>query len=255
MKVLATRPEKQNAAWVNRLQSDGYCPVALPLIDIRPVADTAAIQNITNKILALDEYCALIFVSQNAVAFGLEWVDKYWPQLPSGLQWFAVGAKTARCLNAHPLLSAEKVFAAKEQMNSEELLQDEGLQKATVFGKKILIFRGLGGRTRTLLGDSLRERGATVDYCELYQRSPPEQLQQAQFNAQDTLVPVFSCEALENFHHFFCSSAELLKTVHLVVPGQRVFNFAKELGFERIEMAVNAGEQAMLNAIKKAVKL
>ncbi|MBX2858106.1 MAG: uroporphyrinogen-III synthase [Cellvibrionaceae bacterium] len=250
MKVLATRPKKQNAAWISRLEGEGYRCLAAPLIEIRAAVGEQSLRAIERKILSLDHFYALIFVSQNAVDFGLDWIDRYWPQVPAQIYWFAVGAKTAQCLNAHPLLSGENILAATGEMNSEALLQFEGLQQARVNEKKILIFRGLGGRT--LLGDSLRDRGAEVEYCELYSRSAPAELSQLSFEVERTLVPVFSGEALQNFHAAFCRDPTMVKRAKLVVPGSRVQQLARQLGFESIEMAVNASELAMLEAIIKA---
>src|SRR5690606_31962632 len=54
-------------------------------------------------------------------------------------------------------------------MNSETLLRAPELQQ--VAGEKIIIFRGCGGRG--YMGEILRERGAQVSYCELYERKLP----------------------------------------------------------------------------------
>ena len=70
------------------------------MLSIEPVADAAECQAVKNIILDIDQYACAIFVSQNAVAYGCEWLDRYWPELPVGLTFLAVGATTAAKLRA-----------------------------------------------------------------------------------------------------------------------------------------------------------
>ena len=49
-------------------------------------------------LLRLDEYQHIIFVSANAIRFGMDWIGDYWPQLPVGLNWYTVGEASAKLL-------------------------------------------------------------------------------------------------------------------------------------------------------------
>jgi len=100
MNVLATRPSEHNADWQALLENAGFTALPCPVIEIVEVSEAKYLQAVKQKILALDEYYALIFVSRNAVHYGLNWIDKYWPQLPVDLMWFAVGKQTAKCRRA-----------------------------------------------------------------------------------------------------------------------------------------------------------
>ena len=174
--------------------------------------NAGAKQAITNKVLAFDEYQKVIFISQNAVRFGCEWLDQYWPQLPIGIEYFAIGKATAQALQQ----SYEGLFteAASAAMNSEDLLTHPKLQ--TLNGQKILIFRGVGGRD--YLCEQLTSRGALVDYCELYQRLCPKGLQTLplafRHSSHRPAVAVHSGETLENL----CTAHHLLGLLLLLTP-------------------------------------
>ena len=120
-------------------------------------------------VLDFDQFDKVIFVSQNAVEHAFNWLHDYWPQLPVGISYFAVGEKTAQALRAQGL-SAQVASG----MTSEALLNLPALTE--VWGQKILICRGRGGLPK--LGENLHQRGARVRYLELYERLMPSDAQQ-----------------------------------------------------------------------------
>ena len=252
-RILITRPAHQCAGWQATLASEGAASDCIPLLDIAPLnaeSDPAAVQAIKNLILDFDQFDHAIFVSQNAVRYGFDWLDDYWPQLPQGPRYYAVGAATARAIiarGAEPCVERER-----NSMDSEALLALTPLQNPQ--GERIVIFRGCGGRT--LMGDTLRERGARVEYCELYQRLLPTQAaaQIGAYRADVDAITVHSGETLDNLHRAIESSARApLRQALILCPSERVADSARALGFPRVHAAVNAGDTAMLTALKDAL--
>ena len=82
----------------------------------------------------------MIFISANAVRFGLALVDDYWPQLPTGLNWYAIGVATAAVLARHGIAA----ITPRRFMSSEGLLAVPALQH--VSDQRVLIVKGEGGR-------------------------------------------------------------------------------------------------------------
>ncbi len=170
LRVMITRPQAQVPAWQARLQAAGADTVVASLMAIVPISDKVDSQAVRQRVMALDTYQHVIFVSQNAAHYGLQWIDNCWPQLPSDINFYAVGSATAQQLHDHDV----PVIEAGHTMNTEALLALPQLQN--VAGDKVLIFRGQGGRP--VLAEQLKERGAVVDYGELYQRQFPPQASQ-----------------------------------------------------------------------------
>ena len=255
--VLATRPEAQNQTWLNRLITEGYDVLAMPLLELITVSDRVNGNAIKSQVLNLDHYQKLIFVSQNAVNHAFEWIDRYWPQFPIGIECYCVGKKTASVLNHHLQQSSISIATAEQAMNSEELLSLPGLQQ--VAKEKVLIFKGVGGRTK--IQSELENRGAHVECCDLYLRVPKE-IEFARFtqciNSLETIekmiVPVFSGESIENFHRQISEKMNDWPKIQIIAPGERVALIAKNLGFESITIAKNASEGEMMLAIARASK-
>src|SRR5690606_8524052 len=211
------------------------------------------LQHVKERILALADYQKVVFVSRNAVQHAWEWIDRYWPQLPVNIRYFAVGSATASAASEYGL----HVEAAGEAMNSEALLQLPALQ--SVAHEKILICRGRGGRD--FLAENLRARGARVDFCELYHRRLPEAargqladfLRQRKHSKTELVLAAHSGESLENLNRLIdelpTEDRAMLRGSFMLVPGERVADLARGLGFERVITALNATDAVMTETL------
>jgi len=246
LNVLITRPANQADTLRRAIEAAGAEVLSLPLIEIKALVDKAAIQDLKNKILQLDSYQALIFVSNNAVSYGAELINNFWPQFPVGIDVIAVGPTTAEA--ARKQLGCE-VLQPSGGMTSEDILRLPALQD--VAGKKVAIVRGQGGRE--LLAETLRERGASVDYLEAYSRSPVEyasadfceKLQAAAVN----VLTVSSGESLDRLTRLLADNREGMQQLALVVPSQRVERQAIEAGYRRVLNACGADPSSFVDAL------
>jgi len=251
-RIIVTRPLKQSQAWVECLNKAGLRVATIPSLVIESVSQPEDIQAVKNVILALDGYDFLIFVSQNAVSFGFDWIEDFWPQFPDRATCLSIGAKTQQAVDERLSLYAGQACENRSTMgmDSESLLASSELQNMA--GKKVLIFRGVGGRPK--LYDELNKRSAKVDYCELYNRaSPPnicEEIKQYKVNPADDILTVFSGETLNNFHRALQEAGvRRWKQLPVLVPSERVKRDAEALGFRAVSNAVNATEDEMQKAL------
>lgn len=241
VRVWVTRPEAQAQATAQLLEQLGCQYWLQPVMSIKPIEPGPAERS---QVLALDNYHAAIFISQNAVQYGLALIDQLWPQLPVGLHLMAIGKATAKALQNHGLV----VQSATGAMDSEALLALPELQQLS--DQKVLIFKGVGGRG--YLSDTLATRGAQVDECALYQRCREVRavanLQACDFGAlaTDTLL-AYSGESVQYLTQTLAGAGRLeLLGQPLVVPGERVADIARQLGYQQVRVAENASDSAML---------
>lgn len=262
-RVIITRPEKQALIWAGKLNSCGIDSTIIPLLEIKSFQDLAEmeakVRPIKNCILNLDLYQKVIFVSQNAVECGMEWIENYWPQTPLGIDFFAVGETTANLLREYGVSVQDLAETAQGSMTSENLLSAPGLQE--VDGDKILIMRGVGGRG--YLAEELRKRGASVEYCEVYTREIPVQaktqlLTWVKALSGSTLMAFHSGETLHNFQTLMSQIADEMKldlqqfygNLSVVIPSARLEKESLAAGFAHCILAANATDEAMTQAVK-----
>ena len=252
MRVWITRPAAQAvktqallASLANSLGDDALTTWVQPVMSIRPLPELSPPQR--QQLLDLDQYHFAIFVSQNAVAFGMSAIDQFWPQLPEGIQWLAVGQASAKALVEQGL----DAMAPTSAMDTEALLELPALEDLR--DQKIIIFKGVGGRTT--MAELLSARGARVDYCELYQRVRQEQatdaLRASNFGLEENdLTLAYSGESVEYILATVeqAGRLELLNRL-LIVPGARVAAIAHKRGFKQVVVAENATDQAMLKPL------
>ncbi len=246
MTVLLTRPARQSEGIAAAIEHSGGKVCQLPLIEIEPLHDPEELEIVKQKILNLDRYSKAIFISTNAAEQGLEWIDRYWPQLPTDLEAFAVGPGTAAALRR----LSWPVHCSERGVTSEDLLALPPLKQ--VQGERIALFRGKGGRE--LLAETLRERGAEVDYLELYRRRTPDYTNDTvnELISQEPVevIVITSAQILDVLLHLLSDHDEI-KTLPVIVPSQRVLEQARSAGFTRVLNAGGASDDAIMAALKQ----
>ena len=98
--LLVTRPLEQAHDWSRQLRKLGAMVTIQPMLTIEPLTDKESTVRIVNIMRRFDEFQKVVFISQNAVKYGIEWLNKYWPQIPFAVEFFAIGASTAVSLEA-----------------------------------------------------------------------------------------------------------------------------------------------------------
>lgn len=257
-RILVTRPEPVASEWANWLGANNLAATVVSVMAIAPLEAPAEVAATKKIVLDFDRYQKAIFVSRNAVHQAMRWLTDYWPQMPLGVAYFAVGEATASALGEYDI-TATALGDAGGAMNSEALLATEALQQ--VADEQIVIFRGSGGRE--LMRQTLTARGARVDHCELYRREIPAEAPAAlttvwQQQLDEQLPLVLTAHSGESVQHLATVAERAglmdeLKPVPLVVPNLRVAIAASELGFNRVHAARNASDEAMLTAIERCL--
>jgi uroporphyrinogen-III synthase len=107
-----------------------------------------------------------------------------------------------------------------------------------VRGKRVVIFRGDGGRGQ--LGDALRQRGAEVTYVECYRRAAPATgaagLSEALRDARAHALTLTSSEGLDNLCTLLMGDdLRRLQQLPAFAPHSRIAEHARTLGFVAVE--------------------
>lgn len=249
--VLVTRPQHQTAELCALIHAAGGKSIHFPVMDIIPVEQQEDQYRCDLSVMidGLSHYDIAIFISANAVEQGVARLQLQKILWPAHLQLAVVGRGSALALTAVGLKAA---ICPQQGFNSEALLALSSMQHMQ--GKKIIIFRGVGGRERLAL--ELRQRGAQVDYAEVYYRRRAKvnllQLQKSGQLKQINAIIVASNESLQYLYDIAGSTYRdwLLKSP-LAVISRRSARLATELGFGHIGIASEASNQGMFEAIRQ----
>ena len=238
--ILNTRPAHQQADLTALLERDGARVLSFPVIEIVASGKLPS---------APVDHDILLFVSRNAVDFGLDLIDA--ARLPGRVQFGVIGAATRAALRARGG-DVEDRLIESEPFNSEALLEAEALRR--VAGKRILILRGQAGRN--LLGDELTARGARVDYLEVYRRELPQpdpgSFARLTSESFPTLVVLTSNEGMHNLFALVDSAAaERLCLTPWLLISERMRESALKLGHNApIVIARSASDDGIWRTIR-----
>ncbi len=245
--LLVTRPNGQADELLQQLQQRGFGVVHQPLIDIAPITDSPVLKQ---TMMNLDLFHTVISVSANASELALDWIDQFWPQLPVDIEWLAVGPTSAA-----PFSPLGITPTTPELAKTEGMLALPELQADVIAGQKILILRGEGGRET--LAEVLTERGAHITYAELYRRAPIElakgQLQDLCEQNQIRAAILTSGDLVKQFVTQL-TDKRLLDSLIVIVPSERVAQYAKELGAVHVVNSEGANSQSLVNCVMALVE-
>lgn len=243
MRVIVTRPQRDAQGWVRELSAAGLDVVALPLIDIAPVADQSRLHRAWQ---GLGDYLGVMFVSGNAV-------DAFFAARPAGGAAFgASAAGQTRAWATGPGTGAALLRAGVDpafidapaadaaQFDSEALWQVVGARLKV--GDRVLIVRGTDGQAerpeqgvgRNWFARRVEEAGGAVDFVISYQRGlprfSPAQLQATRAAATDGAVWLFSSsEAVANLQA--CLPGQDWGAARAVATHTRIAAAARAAGF------------------------
>ncbi|GAA0287782.1 MULTISPECIES: uroporphyrinogen-III synthase [Pseudomonas] len=240
-RLLLTRPAEESAALATVLSDVGIYSSSLPLLDIEPLPITPDQQALLRD---LGRYCAVIVVSKPAARLALQQLDRHWSEVP----WFSVGAATAQVLADQ----GYTVHYPHTGDDSEALLELPALREAIARpDARVLILRGEGGRE--LLAERLRERGASVDYLELYRRFLPTYdtgvlMQRIQLERLNGVV-VSSGQGFLHLQALAGADWPEVAQLPLFVPSPRVQEMARAAGAEKVVDCRGASAAALLVAL------
>lgn len=239
--VLVTRPEHQSDEIAAAIASAGGEAIRFPVIDIEPEEPADIMRNLA----ALPAPDITIFISTNAVTWGLPYLHG------DGSLVAAIGPTTKSAVES---AGRHVDIYPGQGFDSESLLTEPGLQN--IAGKNIRIIRGDGGRE--LLANTLRERGARVDYLEVYRRQARSYshsllsgLEHRWRDGQVNCVIVMSGETLGKLLEILPAGCrKLLEDTPLVTPSPRVFQTASDrIPGARVSLAETSQTEDMVRAL------
>lgn len=233
LKILVTRPRDQAVQLAKAIERAGGIPVLFPLLDIAPVQD---VQSLQEQVSRLEQANLAIFISPNAVHYGMKAIHEARDTLPPDLKIATVGPGSAKALRE---LGVRDVIVPEARFDSEGLLAS--LQN--VHGWRVMIFRGNGGRE--LLGDTLKARGAKVTYVTCYHRIRQQQDVRAVLNVH--AITVSSSEALSHLSQM-PETEGILRDMPLFLTHPRMAELARETGWQHVYLT-GAGDEGLLSGL------
>lgn len=249
-RILITRPAAQSLALCEAIRLRGGVPECFPLLEIEPCEDQGALVELSAR---LDAFDLAFFVSANAVEHSLPVIlaQRKWPP---GLAVATVGKGSERRLKDHGFAH---VIAPQQGFDSEAVLALPEFASAAVSGRRVIIFRGNGGREH--LAEVLTARGARVEYIVCYQRKPPagdpRSLVTLASAGDLDAITITSSEGLRNLISLLGpEGVGCLRAIPLFAAHHRIAALAREAGFESV-LDTGPGDEGLVQALESQLSI
>jgi uroporphyrinogen-III synthase len=236
-RIWVTRPESQSMYLTAAIIKEGAESYTLPLLTISAHPDQG---ELNQAISQLKQFDLAVFISPSALNAVFAKLKTPWP---SDLPIAVVGPGSAKRAAE---LGAQQIICPASQFDGEGLLQELGQQA----GKKIVLFRGNGGRD--ILPSGLSAAGATVTLVTAYQRSAPK-LDATDIERQLQLgcdgIVISSSEAAQHLFNWAGGETRLkLQCALYFVPHHRIAETLRANGASNIVQTA-AGDDGITHSI------
>ncbi|MDT8893513.1 uroporphyrinogen-III synthase [Halomonas sp. I1] len=245
MPVVICRPGARAAPLAEAIGAAGFAVEYGEVMALEALPESRAMRSAW---LDFDQFQRVVVTSPFAAECLAEALDLYWPQLPVGVEYYGVGPSTAEALYNALGVRVHVPPPRAGEPSSETLLSLGTLQRLE--GQRTLLVAGEGGRT--LLAETLAERGARLTHLAVYRRRllEPSPALQCRLRAGDYhALVVSSGEILEHLARW-CSHAALDQP--LIVSSHRLATLAGTLGFRVPVVASGATPAALAAAVARA---
>ncbi len=246
MNVLLTRPFLQVEELQSMVAKSGNKPLLFPTLKLNSI-DAKSEKN---------HYDAVIFISANAVEYGLNFFKTIGYH-----QVFAVGSATARKLSENDIKIDD---FPRENASSEALLALDSVTQ--LHHKTILIFRGRGGRET--LKQGLIKQDNQVEYIEVYERvshninTLHRQSLDELLSSNEGIISITSIDSMKALVEISSQIVDVdkLKNYLLVVLSGRIKTYVNSIGFDKVLVMPNTSDNGIisvltnLNTLDKPVK-
>ena len=242
--IVITRPAHQAQPLAGLIRAAGGNPILFPVLEILDAEDLRPLNALIDR---LEEFDLAIFISPNAVNKAMNLITAR-RALPPRLKVTAIGRGSVKELRH---FGVSNVIAPSKKFDSEALLELPELKD--VAGRRIVIFRGDGGRE--LLGDTLTARGARVEYAECYRRGKPNldtaPLMKAWARNELHAITVTSSEGLRNLFDMIGKLGQTwLRKTPLFAPHPRIAATARELGLTTV-IETGPGDEGLIAQLEQ----
>jgi len=249
-RILVTRSQPGAGRLGKAIRQAGFDALVLPLIGVQPHQDGAYSQVEET----LQEFDIVLCLSSHSVTFASDLLKTLKSrQNRTGPILMAIGRATRSSLEKLGLDVTDNFTmegsgeAAVSPESSEALLTTSLLAQPE--NSRILIISGVGGRT--LLADTLQQRGAEVVTLSVYQRIilSWSKAQALEASTSDGVI-LSSGEAVTAFNLRWPGDVSSRKIV-LIVPNERVRLIAQDSGFSRVLSSEGPGDDAVISKLKQ----
>ena len=236
--VLVTRPKQLAEELCRAIKKYGGKTTLFPTLEIAEPEDRSSL---LNAIGSIDSFDFALFISPSAVLKTAEHINI--SELP--LQIISLGSSTTKALEAKGCAVSIK----PNGHDSEALLQLPQLQASQIKDKRLIIFKGEGGRN--LITETLTERGAIIVNANMYRRSMPQHYTALTSDALQSIdvILISSAECLNNLVNMV-DNKQTLYDKTILVPGNRCKNTAINLGFKSVIETQNATNAAFIDTLQ-----